>query len=304
MKDFTPVPDSIMRRRNLMFGARCLFGRLERYAYKTGKCYPSLPRLATELGTSPDSIKRFVTQLKTAGLVRVAKTGLGRGNSTNYVLCSPQEKGVEPPPFKKPPKGSRNAPFSGSEKGCKSAPEKGAKVRSEKGAKPPPKETIVGRNRQGNRQEPRRVKTNGFSPESERRKTDGNYKATMADAEALTRLMFDTTGKTEKVDTALRWLRPARRAEGWYDIETQLRETLAKLATTNRPRNNAWFRTVLVNEFGLSPGDAESQKSEFIERYRKAIALKDPGERVLEAMRCAEEAEKAGISSAVLLASI
>ena len=108
--------------------------------------------------------------------------------------------------------------------------------------------------------------------------------------------MFEATGNTEKVDTALRWLRLARRAEGWWQIDRTLREKLA----SNRPRNNAWFKTVLQNEFGLSPGDAQSQKSEFIERYRKAIRLDDH----LAAQRCMEEAEKRGISPTLLMGAI
>ena len=177
-------------------------------------------------------------------------------------------------------------------KGSKTATEKVAKVRLEKVAKPPPKETIVGRNRQGNRQAPRKVKTNGFSPVSERRKTNGNYQATLADGKAFVKLMYEATGKTEKVETALRWLRLARRAEGYWEVERVLREKLA----SNRPRNNAWFETVLENQFGLSPGDAESQKSELIVRYREAIKLADPAERSLEAQWCVEDAAKAGVS--------
>ena len=86
-----------MRRRDLTFGAKCLLGRLGRYGQKSGRVYPSLRTLATELGTSIDSIRRFVEQLKKAGLVRVAKAGLGRGNSTNYLLCDTQEKVAKPP---------------------------------------------------------------------------------------------------------------------------------------------------------------------------------------------------------------
>ena len=71
MKDFTPIHDSIMSRRDLAFGPKCLFGRLYRYGQKDGKIFPSLPTLATELGTSPDSVKRFRDQLTDAGLIRV-----------------------------------------------------------------------------------------------------------------------------------------------------------------------------------------------------------------------------------------
>jgi len=110
VKDFTPIPDSIMRRRDLKFGAKCLLGRLKRYAYKSGQCYPSLPTLATELGTSLDSIRRFIAQLKKAGLIRVSEAGLGRGNSTNYVLCDSPEK-VAAHPIKESPKGSRTPPL-------------------------------------------------------------------------------------------------------------------------------------------------------------------------------------------------
>ena len=38
---FTPIDDGLMRRPDLKFGAKCLFGRLKRYAHKSGKCYPS-----------------------------------------------------------------------------------------------------------------------------------------------------------------------------------------------------------------------------------------------------------------------
>ena len=245
-----------MRRRDLTLGAKCLLGRLKRYAFKTGKCYPSLPTLASELGTSVDSVKRFRAQLTEADLISVAKVGRGSGNSTNYVLHDTPEKGAETPP----------------------------------------KETIVGRKKQEKRQDPPAVKVNGFPSESDRRKKTTDYQATLADGEAFVKLMFDAIGKTEKVDTALRWLRLARRAKGWWDIERVLREKMS----SNPPRSNAWFKTVLENQFGLSPGDTASQKSDFIERYRKATREN----KYLEAMQCAEEAAKAGIPTTVLMGAI
>jgi len=147
-----------------------------------------------------------------------------------------------------------------------------------------PTKDIVGRNLT---KDNKKTKTDSASCEADRRKTNGNYQATLADGEAFVKLMFDATGKTEKVETALRWLRLARRAEGWWEIERVLREKMSR----NHVRSNAWFGAVLQNEFGLSPGDAESQRSDLNNRYREAVKSGD----YIEAMRVAEEADKAGV---------
>ena len=112
--------------------------------------------------------------------------------------------------------------------------------------------------------------------------------------------MFEHTGKTETVETALGWLRPARRADGWADVEQQLRSKL----TSHKPRSNAWFRTVLASEFGLSLDDRASQILEFTQRYREAVKLKDPQERSLEAQRCMEEAQAHDIAHTTLMKAI
>ena len=66
-----------------------------------------------------------------------------------------------------------------------------------------------------------------------------------------------------------------------------MREKIAR----KRPENNAWFKTVLENNFGLSPGDTQDQRSELIERYRKAIM---DGNQV-EAQRVIEQGVEAGV---------
>ena len=75
-------------------------------------------------------------------------------------------------------------------------------------------------------------------------------------------------------------------------LSTVPTKTNREKVASHPPRNTAWFRTVLQNEFGLSPGDSASQKSDFTLRYREAIRLADH----LEAQRCMEEAAKHGIS--------
>ena len=121
----------------------------------------------------------------------------------------------------------------------------------------------------------------------------------MDDARAFAQLMFRTTGKAEKPETALSWLRLAPRAKGWPDIERALRDKLAR----NRPRNNAWFRKVLENEYGLSPDDKDSIVEELKQRYLNALRL-PPNERNIECMRAVEEAKNYGIPETVVMGAI
>lgn len=131
------------------------------------------------------------------------------------------------------------------------------------------------------------------------RPTNGRYAPTMDDARAFNQLMFTATNKTEKLETALSWLRLARRAKGWTDIERALRDKLAR----NPPRNNAWFRKVLENEYGLSPDDKDSIVEELKQRYLNAVRL-PPEQRSVECMRLLEEAESHGIRPTVLMGVI
>ena len=122
------------------------------------------------------------------------------------------------------------------------------------------------------------------------RPTNGRYTPTIDDARAFARLMFTATSKAEKPETALSWLRLATRARGWPDIERVLRD---KLARNNPPRNNAWFRKVLENEYGLSPDDKDSKVEELKQRFRNALR-RPPEERNVECMRAVEEAQNHG----------
>jgi len=55
---------------------------------ETGQINPSVPTLASYVKTSKDTIKRGIRALVKAGWLDRSE-GRGRGNHTNYTLCSP-----------------------------------------------------------------------------------------------------------------------------------------------------------------------------------------------------------------------
>ena len=230
-----------LRRPDLSFGAKCMYARLLRYS-QGGRCNPSLKTLGRELGISRDQARYYVGQLEKAGFLKVT-TGLGRTHTSNY--------SIEPP-------------------------EKVAKLPLGKGAKLPTQETIVSRRKQSLKKEAE--PTNGVSHESDRRpKTNGSYHPTLDDAKAFAQLMFSSTAKAEKPSTALNWLKQAPRAAGFEDIRVFLQDKLAR----TRPRTNAWFKTVIENQYGLSAGDKDSLLADLRKHYLEAVRL-PPDRRRLE----------------------
>ena len=178
------------------------------------------------------------------------------------------------------------------------------------------KQTIVGRkqkekeNRQQavgeDRASPQPAKSSNSKEEShtDRRLDNDFYRPTMNDAEALCSVMFAATGKTESVETARRWLDPARRARDYQEIEHYLKGRIAQCEPEMRPRTNAWFQTTIKNRFGLSPSDSTELKGDYSRRYRAAIATGDPKQRNLEAQQVLEEAARDGLDPRYLMNTI
>jgi len=81
---FAPIPNHILRNRNLSHGAKLCCARLIQYAGKTGKCYPKLATLAVELGMSVRAVQRFISELEFHVLLETRRRG--RGQSNMYLL--------------------------------------------------------------------------------------------------------------------------------------------------------------------------------------------------------------------------
>ena len=77
---FLSIPDSILKNPKLSATSKLLYGVLRYHQYDKTCCWPSIPTLCKVMGgTSRAAVSRAVKQLKTAGLVAVAK-GYSRSN--------------------------------------------------------------------------------------------------------------------------------------------------------------------------------------------------------------------------------
>ena len=57
------IPEALVRYRGLSCGAKIAYGRLARYAGENGRCFPSIPTLATEIGIGATQARTYVHEL-------------------------------------------------------------------------------------------------------------------------------------------------------------------------------------------------------------------------------------------------
>jgi DNA-binding transcriptional ArsR family regulator len=81
---FAPIPNEILRRKDLSHGAKLCCARLIQYAGKDGKAFPKLTTLGDELGMSKRAVQRFLIELEENNMVTAHQRG--RGQSNMYVL--------------------------------------------------------------------------------------------------------------------------------------------------------------------------------------------------------------------------
>ena len=80
---FVPLP--IMAMTDISPGAKLLFGRLALYAGQNTTCFPKLDRLSADLGSSVDSIGRWMAELTAAKLLNRAQKGSGRPAECEFI---------------------------------------------------------------------------------------------------------------------------------------------------------------------------------------------------------------------------
>ena len=99
LSGFTQVPNAILRSAMLTPAAKMTYAMLLSYAWDNDFCFPGQERLAADIGVSDRSVRSYLKELETKGLLSIKQQGQGRTNL--YYLDLQAEllitgKGVKP----------------------------------------------------------------------------------------------------------------------------------------------------------------------------------------------------------------
>jgi hypothetical protein len=77
---FTQVPNFILTKKELSVGAKLAYAMLLKYAWGDDACFPGQLKLAEDLGAAERSIRSYLKELETTGLLEIKQRGLGKTN--------------------------------------------------------------------------------------------------------------------------------------------------------------------------------------------------------------------------------
>lgn len=77
---FTLVPNVVLRDPRFSFGAKVCYGVLLSYAWQKDRCFPGQERMAEDIGVTPRSVRTYLRELESAGVVEVMRRGLTKTN--------------------------------------------------------------------------------------------------------------------------------------------------------------------------------------------------------------------------------
>ncbi|MEZ5844819.1 MAG: helix-turn-helix domain-containing protein [Hyphomicrobiaceae bacterium] len=77
---FTQVPNFLFKGSGLSIGAIVVYAKFLSYAWHNDYCFPGQEQLAADIGVTDRSVRTWVKELQTAGLLEVEQRGLGKTN--------------------------------------------------------------------------------------------------------------------------------------------------------------------------------------------------------------------------------
>jgi hypothetical protein len=77
---FTQVPNFILTKKDLSVGAKLAYAMLLKYAWDNDACFPGQVKLAEDMGAGERSVRTYLKELETAGLLEIKQRGLGKTN--------------------------------------------------------------------------------------------------------------------------------------------------------------------------------------------------------------------------------
>ena len=79
-KGWTGVPNFILESKGLSAGAKLTYAMLLKYARELDECFPGQDRLARDMGHGERSVRRWLEELRKAGLISIKQRGQGKSN--------------------------------------------------------------------------------------------------------------------------------------------------------------------------------------------------------------------------------
>ena len=77
---FTMVPNFILTKNDISVGAKLTYAMLLKYAWGDNACFPGQLKLAGDMGAGERSIRTYLKELETAGILEITQRGLGKTN--------------------------------------------------------------------------------------------------------------------------------------------------------------------------------------------------------------------------------
>ena len=77
---FTQVPNFVLVKKDISVGAKLAYAMLLKYAWGDNACFPGQLKLAEDMGAGERSIRTYLKELETAGILEIKQRGLGKTN--------------------------------------------------------------------------------------------------------------------------------------------------------------------------------------------------------------------------------
>ena len=77
---FTQVPNFVLTKKELSVGAKLAYAMLLKYAWGDDACFPGQIKLAEDMGAGERSVRTYLKELETAGMLEITQRGLGKTN--------------------------------------------------------------------------------------------------------------------------------------------------------------------------------------------------------------------------------
>lgn len=77
---FTQVPNFILTKDDISVGAKLAYAMLLKYAWGDDACFPGQLKLAADMGAGERSVRTYLKELESAGILEIKQRGLGKTN--------------------------------------------------------------------------------------------------------------------------------------------------------------------------------------------------------------------------------